>query len=35
MFTLELQIYDLFKKQFSEEEAKPVITCLQAKADEK
>ena len=35
MSTLELQVYDLFKKRFSEEEAKLVITYFDAKADEK
>ena len=35
MSALELQVYDLFKKRFSEEEAKLVISFFDAKADEK
>jgi hypothetical protein len=35
MSPLELQVYDLFKKRFSEDEAKLVITYLDGKAEEK
>ena len=35
MSALELQVYDLFKKRFSEDEAKLVIEFFDAKADQK
>ena len=35
MSTIELQVYELFKKRFSEEEAKTVIAYFEAKTDEK
>jgi hypothetical protein len=35
MSAIELQVYELFKKRFSEEEAKIVITYFEAKTEEK
>ena len=35
MSALELQVYELFKKRFSEEEAKTVIQYFESKAEEK
>jgi hypothetical protein len=35
MSALELQVYELFKKRFSEEEAKVVIQYFEEKAEEK
>ena len=35
MSTLELQVYDLFKRRFNEDEAKLVIKFLDAKSEEK
>ena len=35
MSALELQAYELFKKRFSEEEAKIVIQYFESKAEEK
>lgn len=35
MSTLDLQVYDLFKKRFNEEEAKIVIAYFEQKAEEK
>jgi len=35
MSTLELQVYELFKKRFSEEEARVVIEYFEAKSEEK
>jgi hypothetical protein len=35
MSSLELQVYELFKKRFSEEEAKTVIQYFESKTEEK
>lgn len=35
MSAIELQVYELFKKRFSEEEAKVVLEYFESKAEEK